>query len=515
MIEMTQAMARHSRDGASGERSRAVTAFLALALVLMVLTGCAAVGLDYSPIEPDAPEAWNSDLRDGLKADSPAVENLSKWWSTLNDPLLTQLIEQAVTGNLDLKEAKARVREARARRGISEAALFPIVDASGTYKRTRSSEHGLSGAGGGDPINDLYQAGFDAGWEIDVFGGIRRSVEAADADLGASEESLRDILVSLLAEVAINYVDARAYQTRLSVAEANIKAQEETYELVRSRHEAGLSDELALQQARYNLEDTKSQIPTLRAGMEAAKNRLAVLTGRPPRAVHAIMEERKPIPVTPITVAVGIPAETLRRRPDIRAAERQVAAQTARIGQAEADLYPKFNLVGSIGLESLDASDFFKAASGAWSFGPTIRWNIFDAGAIRKNIEVQTALRDQVLIGYESAVLAALEEVENALTAYGQEQLRRERLAKAEEAAERAVLLARDQYKAGLVDFSNVLDAERSLLSFQDQLAQSEGAVTSNLVTLYKALGGGWETLMPEGTPDLADGEPAAVPAAQ
>jgi len=287
-------------------------------------------------------------------------------------------------------------------------------------------------------------------------------------------------------------VEARTYQATLAVAEANLKAQQETYQLTRWRYEAGLSDELAVDQARYNLESTRSQIPTLRTGLEGAKNRLAVLAGEPPGTVHGELAESRPIPVIPLEVAIGVPADALRHRPDVRQAERELAAQTARIGVATADLYPKFTLKGSIGLEALSLGNLISTGSRAFSIGPRITWPIFDAGAIRQNIEVQSALQEQALIQYEAVVLSALEEVENALVAYANEQVRRQSLLEAAQAAEQTVNLARTRYASGLIDFQVVLDAERSLLSLQSQLAESDGAVTSNLITLYKVLGGGW-----------------------
>jgi NodT family efflux transporter outer membrane factor (OMF) lipoprotein len=363
------------------------------------------------------------------------------------------------------------------------------VDATGSETRSKGSESSSSGSGA---TRTLYSLGFDAGWEVDIFGGVRRGVEAADADLAASREDLRDVLVTLISEVALNYLDVRTFQARLGVAEGNLAIQQQTYELIEARYQAGLGDELELQQARANLENTKAQIPALRSSLEEAKNRLAVLTGRPPGAVHDLLAARKPMPVIPPTVAVGVPAETLRQRPDIRRAERNLAAQTARIGEATADLYPKLRLAGSIGLESLKSADLLKSASETWNIGPSVSWNIFDAGAIRQNIEVQSALQEQFLLAYEAALLTALEEVENALTAYAEEQLRRQRLLAAAEAARQAESLAENQYHAGLVDFNTVLDAQRTLLTFEDQLAVSDGAVTANLVRLYKALGGGW-----------------------
>jgi len=452
-------------------------------LSFMILAGCAAVGPDYVVPDENLPPAWHTELGQGLSAETVDPQHLAEWWKILGDPVLTGLVEQAVANNLDLKQATAKLREARARRDISRTGLFPLLDASGSAGRSKSS--------GGSPRSS-YAVGFDAGWEIDVFGGVRRGVEAAQADLAANREELRDVLVSLAAEVALNYLDVRTFQERLATAEKNLNIQQETFDLATWRQEAGLSDELALQQARYNLESTRAQVPTLRVGLEEAKNRMAVLTGKIPGSLHKLLEETRPIPVIPPTVAVGVPAETLRHRPDIRRAERNLAAQTARIGVAVADLYPKFRLTGTIGLESLKSSDLFKAASKTWSFGPSVSWNIFDADAIRGNIEVQSAIQEQYLYAYEAAVLNGLEEVENGLTAYIEEQLHHERLAAAVEAARRAESLASQQYGAGLVDFNTVLEAQRSLLSFEDQLTQSDGAVTANLVRLYKALGGGW-----------------------
>jgi multidrug efflux system outer membrane protein len=461
-------------------------------LSILILAGCAMVGPNYVPPDTPVSPTWHSQLKGGLMTEEMDPKILAGWWATLNDPELSNLIDRAVAGNLDLKKAWARVREARARRGLAKSDLFPTLDAAGSATWSRSSKDTVTGK-----TSDLYSASFDAGWELDIFGGVRRSVEAAEADLGAKQEDLHDVLVSLLAEVAVNYLDVRTFQVRLAVAEANLEAQSETYQLAQWRYEAGLSDELTVQQARYNLENTRSQIPTLRTGLEEAMNRIAVLLGEQPGKLHAELEKREPIPVTPLNVAVGVPADLLRRRPDVRQAERQLAAQTARIGVATADLYPKFTLSGSIGLEALSLNNL---SSGIWTLsgGPRISWAIFKAGAIRQNIEVQSALQEQYLIAYETAVLSALEEVENALVAYAEEQQRRQSLSEATQAAQKAVELAQHKYQAGLTDFSNVLDAQRSLLSFQDQLAQSDGTVTSNLVRLYKALGGGWTSMAPD-----------------
>ena len=482
----------------SDDEGRFHFSVLTVVIIGLVLTGCM-VGPDYTRVAPDAPPKWHTEPSGGLTAGKLKPETLAHWWTTLQDPQLSGLVERALKGNLDLKNAQARIRQARALRGISRASLFPTLDAAGSAARHRGSKN----VARGEQINlysNLYSAGFDAGWELDIFGGIRRSVEAAQANLEATQEDLHHVLVSLLAEVALNYVEVRTFQTRLAVIKANIKTQQDSYDLNQSRYQAGLINELAVQESLRILENSRSQIPTLETGLEATKNRLTVLLGEQAGMLTRELAAKQPIPALPPTVAVGIPAETLRQRPDIRRAERNLAAQTARIGVATAELYPKFHLIGSVGLESVTFSDFNEWASRIWSIGgPGVSWNIFRGGAIRQNIKVQTALQEQALIQYESAVLKALEEVENALVAYAKEQRRRESLTKAAIAAQRAAVLAQDVYQAGLADFNIVLDAQRALLIVQDQLAQSEGAVTSNLVRLYKALGGGWKSWNPDG----------------
>jgi NodT family efflux transporter outer membrane factor (OMF) lipoprotein len=468
---------------------------LAAVATALILAGCAMVGPDYTAVAPDAPDSWHTEMADGLVAAPPAPETMARWWEVFSDPELEALEKRAVSGNLGLKEARARVREARALRGISRARLFPTLDAGAAVSRQRSSENSDTGRGGAGGESDLYNAGFDAGWELDVFGGLRRTVEAAQANLEASQESLHDVLVSLMAEVALNYLDVRTFQARLVAVRKNVAAQQKTYDLNHSRYQAGLINELAVQESLRILESSRAAIPGLETGLEAAKNRLAVLLGEKPGALHPELATQRPIPVPPVTISVGVPAAALRRRPDIRRAERELAARTARIGAATADLYPKFRLFGSIGLESIDSGKWLEWASRTWHIGPSVSWNVFDGGAIRQNIKVQGARQEQALIRYESAVLNALEEVENALVAYVKEQRRRASLIKAETAARQADLLARDQFNTGLVPFNNVLDAQRALVLLEDKRAQSEGAVTANLVRLYKALGGGWEPL--------------------
>ncbi len=471
----------------------------------LALTGCAAVGPDYVP--PDtAGTSWHTSLEGGLTAEEISPQALAQWWTTFDDAQLSSLIERAVAGNLDLKDAWARIRQARANRLIARADIFPTLNLAASDTWTRTSEETGTGR-----TNQLYSASFDSGWEIDVFGGVRRSIEAAEASLQATQEDLHDVLVTLVAEVALNYIEVRTYQSRLAVVRENLDAQSETYQLTQWMFEGGLSDELAVEQAHYNLESTRSQIPALHTGLEEAMNRLAVLLGERPGEVREELDESRPIPLTSPKIAIGMPADMMRRRPDIRRAERELAAQTARVGIATADLYPRFRLTGYIGVDAVSFNKLVSNASSAddWTLsgGPGISWAVFDAGAIRQNIEVQSALQEQALIQYEATILIALEEVENAIVAYADEQYKNDNLREASRAAQRAVELAKQQYEAGLTDFSNVLDAQRSLLSFQDQLAQSAGTVTSNLVRLYKALGGGWTSFASEENKKLFAGE--------
>lgn len=462
--------------------------WLCVALGVVTLAGCR-MGPDYVRPDTPVPEVWSSDLTRGLTSETMDPNVLASWWTTLGDPVLSRLIELAVEGNLDIATARSRVRQARAQRQIVQGGLLPGFNAGVSATSSRVDRRN-----GFDTSGQVYSASLDAGWELDLFGGVRRSVEAATANLESVEAGLSDVLVSLLAETALNYVDVRTYQSRLASAEASLKVQEDTYQLVLWRLEAGLGDELAAQQARYNLENTRSQIPGLRTGLQQAKNRLAVLLGRTPGALNAELETPAPVPVPSREIAVGVPAEVVRRRPDVRQAERELAAQTARVGAAVCDLYPQLRLNGSVGIETLSLRE--PAASRTWtaSGGPRLSWAIFDP-TVRPNIEVQSALQEQALIQYRAVILSSLEEVENTMIAYVQEQQRRENLRAAADAAQAAAELAQFEYQAGLRDFSDVLDAERSLLSFQDQLRQSEGVVVANVIRLYKALGGGWTSM--------------------
>ncbi len=464
------------------------TACPAIILVLILMSGCAAVGPEFQAPKLSGPDTWHTKMAGGLAVSETTPDDQGAWWQVFQDPLLTRLIENAAAGNLDLQNAVVRIQEARALYGISQAGDYPVLDSTGLIQRRQTSEETGTGRTSG-----FYHAGFDAAWELDLFGGVQRSQEAALAEMETRQEAMAGVLVSLQAEVALNYLELRTFQERLVAARGNLEVQKETYEINLSRFNAGLIGELPVHQSQYILEQTRSQIPLLQDGLGRTANRLAVLVGKPPGALHEDLAETRPIPRIPLEVAMGIPAGTLRQRPDIRRAERALARETALVGVAMADLYPRFHLTGTFGLEALSAGNFFNSSSRFWGIGPRVSWRLFDGGRIRQAVAAQSARQEQAMIDYQAALLTAREEIENAILAFAKEQLRRDSLVKATAAARNADRIARDQYQAGLVDFSNVLDAQRSLLSFEDQLAQSRGAVSANLVRLYKAMGGGWQ----------------------
>ena len=348
--------------------------------------------------------------------------------------------------------------------------------------------------GGANLDQNFYQSGFDANWEIDVFGGVRRSVEAADATIEATVEDRRDVLVTLLGEVARNYIDLRGFQRQLAVARANLKTQQDTLELTQVRFQAGLASDLDVAQQEAQVNTTASQIPTLESGLKQAAYALDVLLGSQPGALWGELAKDAEIPSLPPEVLVGLPSDLLRRRPDVRRAERQLAAATAQVGAAMADLFPKFSLTGIAGLQSVSASDWFTRGSRFWSIGPTISWPVFDAGRIRANIEIRNAQQEQALTQYEKSILSAFQDVETALVNYANEQVRYRSLTDAVAANRRAVTMANELYIRGLNDFLNVLDTQRSLYVTESALTQSQATMATNLVALYKALGGGWES---------------------
>jgi len=468
-------------------------------IFLVFLPGCV-VGPDYRTPVVATPPAWHTELSGGLKNSGDESARLARWWQTLGDPLLSALVEEAAANNLDLKLAGARLRESRARRGVTAADRMPTVNAGVGAGRNRSSAEMGTGA---SRTSDTFTTQFDASWEMDLFGGKRRALEAASATAEASQENIRDVQVSLLAEVVLAYIGIRSYQAQIDSTAATIASLAETEQIAGWRFQAGLVNQLDVEQARLNLEQTRAQLPTLLGNLEQSKNNLALLLGRTGDVLKEL-QVTTPIPVVPAEVAIGVPAETLRRRPDIRRAERQLAAATAQIGEAEAARYPDLTLSGTLGLQTASVGNLLNTGAFMYSLAANTAATIFDGGRLKQKVEIQNALQEQALISYQSAVQGALRDVENALVAYAEEQNRRSRLQDAVQSAQNAEDLARNQYAAGLIDFVTVLDTQRSLLSLQQQLIVSEAAVTSNLARLYKALGGGWSHNSPHVTTTLS-----------
>lgn len=543
---------------------------LAWALPIGLLAaGACTVGPNYVKPETQTPEGWSSLDPQAIATQpagpttqpSPQPADAATWWKELSDPTLDSLINRAIESNLTLKVATARVREARAFRTSVAADLWPQIASSGSYRYSGASQNtgpkssdpsvlkdarntaittaaqGLIAGQGIDPAtvassaanravtgvisnkladdgqshrgSNLFQAGFDASWEIDVFGGIRRGVEAAEAEIQAAVEDERSVLVSLIAEVALNYVELRGFQRRLEIALDNIEIQRNSLALTEQRFGAGFAAGLDVAQARSQLASTTSQVPALMDAIRRSIYQLSVLLGQTPDALVAELEQAAPIPANPPDVPIGLPSDLLRRRPDIRFAERQLAAATARIGEATADLFPRFSLNGSFGLASRNINNLVKRDSILWSVGPAVSWPVFQGGRILANIEIQNAVQEQAFATYQQTVLTAFQEVETALSAYQNEQVRRQSLAQAVEASETSAKLSKDLYAQGLAEFLNVIDSQRALYATQDALVQSDTAVITDLIALYKALGGGWDA------PDFPATQPAETALAQ
>jgi outer membrane protein, multidrug efflux system len=465
-----------------------------LAGLMLGLPGCL-VGPDWEAPKTEMPgefgDVRHTQAEDATAASQPSRANsspadLKAWWDKLKDPALSQLVQEAIDANIDLKLAESRLRQSRAERGVVAADFWPSVNADGSYQRTKVS----GGPSGGQ---DQFQAGFDAAWEIDVFGGVRRNIEASEAEIIAAVEDRRDVLVSVTAEVALNYIALRTYQRQLDIARENLKTQERSVNLTEVKRKAGLISALDVANAQSLVATTKAQIPSFEAQVRQTIHALGVLLGKDPQALSEQLLVAGPIPHVPADVAVGLPSDLLKRRPDIRRSEAQFHAATARIGVATADLFPKFTLTGSLGLQADRLASMGNLSSSFWSVGPAVTWNIFNAGKITSNIEANKALAEQAYLVYRQTVLVSLREVGDSLVAYANEQDRRTALAQAVAANEKAVDLSSKLYAIGETDFLNVLNAQRSLLSSQDALAQSDRLVAANLVSLYKALGGGWE----------------------
>lgn len=469
--------------------------------LLLFATACA-VGPDYEEPRVELPASWRQPAGSGLAAGAPVD---GPFWRQLGDPLLDQLVEQALVQNLDLRASFARLMAARALRGAAQADYGPRLDGRGSYEYRRESRNTPFGAF--IPRTDIHTIAVDATWELDLWGRVRRSVEAATADLDASAADVRGAALTVATEVVATYVDLRAAQQRFAIARANLELQEQTLGLVQARAEAGLVVERDVAQATTNVESTRSRLPMLEAEAIAAQNRLAVLLGRAPGDLPMDLATTGPLPTLPVSVAVGLPADLLRRRPDVQAAERRFAAEVARIGVTEAERYPRFSLGGTLGLSANSANMVFDSGSDLSAFGPSLQWNLFDSGRLRQRVQALTATAEAAQIAWEQTVLLALEEAENAMTRFVREQSRRSSLQRAAAEAARAVELAQSQYRAGLSDFQAVIDSERTVATIQDDLVNSEAAVAGSLVAIWKALGG---DLVPS-TPTASTGGSSVV----
>ena len=493
-------------------KSMRLLALAGCALTLAV-TGCKgwwAVGPDYKepeikPAEVPLPDAGypttnkteTGEFKAAATNEDPrteiSAESIQAWWTQFNDDVLTNLVVTAVSNNLSFLMAQERLVQARWTLVGSAADFLPSITMDGSY--TRSGAHGFTSSRGGSGSayhGDHWSSGFDASWEIDVFGGKRRSFEQAEAQLDATAYTVADAWVSLTAEIASDYVELRTVQERLRVARANLKLQSETYEILKSRLDSGIGDELAVKQAKYNVEQTRASIPNLLASEEQYKNAIAILAGTMPGVLHDAL---RPLPardwlIAPQRVA-AIPLDVIRRRPDVRAAERSLAAQVAAVGVAESQLFPKFYINGSIGLDSIDANKFFRREAFMGSIGPSFRWPLFQGGNLIAAMKSAESKMAESALQYELAVQNAYGEARNAYSSYTQEYHRYQSLQDAVKAAQEAVNISQDLYKNGLKDFNNVLDAQRSLLTLEESLTISRGKITTNLIALYKALGGG------------------------
>jgi NodT family efflux transporter outer membrane factor (OMF) lipoprotein len=455
-----------------------------LCWLLLSLPGCT-VGPDFTAPHSQVPVQWSSSPATPCSAAEDA--ELASWWAVFQDATLTSLVERALASNLDLQLAAARIRQARAARGVAAAGFGPTLQAAAEFQRRRSSSEVR-----GSPTVNQYQAGFDAGWEIDIFGAVRRAVEAADADIAAATESRRDLWVSLAGEVAVTYVDLRTLQRRIAIAQRNLDAQRHSVALTRQRFEAGFASRLDVVNAAAQAAATAAQVPLLEDAARQAIHAIGVLLGAEPGALTHELATEGTIPEALPSLAMGIPSELLRRRPDIRRAEAEIHAATARIGVASAELFPRLSIGGSVGVQANTPQNLWEPFSRFWSLGPSVSWPLFTMGRTRAAVEVQQALQEQSLIAYRQVVLSALREVEDALSAARSEQQRHDDLVVAVDSNRQAVELATALYTAGQADFLNVLGAQRALYAAEDALAQNRRALSAQHIALYKALGGGW-----------------------
>ncbi len=500
---------------------RTLTVLLGLASAT-ALSGCT-VGPNFKQPGWASPVSWFSGPKEAVRQ-PPSIPVAAPvdvtWWRLFRDPVLTGLEQRVAAENLDIKVAGIRMAESRAQLGFARSSQFPTLAANSSYVRQQASNNGLfavipsaAGATGASGLFgnsaggvrgtglapfDLFQGGFDASWEVDLWGGVRRSIESASASSEASTEAKRSALLSSLAEVARDYIQLRGVQTQLQIARDNVRTARQSLSLTQQRAAGGVTTDLDVANASAQLRTTLAQIPTLQQQEAQLVNALSLLLGKPPNALRAELATARPIPPVPPRVPVGVPSELARRRPDIRQAEAQLHAATADIGVAQANFYPSLNLTGSFGLQALQFGKTFDIHSKQYAVGPGLTIPIFQGGQLRSTLQLREAQQQEAAINFQRTVLRAWHDVDNALTAYQAEQTRRDELVNAVSDDRRALTLAQSRYQQGVADFLTVLVSQSSLLGAQQQLADSTTTVSLDLVALYAALGGGWQADMPE-----------------
>jgi NodT family efflux transporter outer membrane factor (OMF) lipoprotein len=468
-----------------------------LLAILVACSGCL-VGPDYDPPTVPAPTEWHQQLDEAYQTDQADV---GAWWTLLNDPVLDTLIECSVDSNLDVYAALTRIWQARTQICIATSDGLGRIEGTGSFTRSLQSLNaiGAGGFGGGGAVSflleerNIYALGFNTAWEPDVWGRVFRRVEAAEANTGEFVEAFRDALVMLYGDIASTYIEIRTVQERLEYAKRNVQIQTRALELVKSRVEGGISPVLEEYQAESNLAATESVIPPLNSRLQRALNRLAVLAGEYPGTLHDCFSTVLPIPDVPAELPLVLPCNVIRQRPDIRQAERVLAARTAEVGVAISELYPRLRLGGTFGISSDGLTNLFDADSWGYSIGPSFIWPILNGGRIKCNIHATKFAVEEAVANYQQAVLRAMEEVENAIVTFNNEKTRKETLRRTVDSAERQLESVLELYRNDKTNFQNVLDSLRTLFNAQDALAESEGEVIQSLIVIYRALGGGWD----------------------
>ena len=480
------------------------------ALASLLTSGCYSVGPDFAPPDPllprtsffgkPQPQSPEEKAAAAVAAEPSGGPADAAWWRKFRDPTLTSLIDRVADANLDVMTATVRLGESRNQRGVAASAAFPAINGNASYQREVFSKNGvlsLVGPNVNIPPISVWQTGFDASWELDIWGHVRRQVEAADAQIETAEYQRRDVLVSAFAELARDYVDLRGAQAQIGIANDNLKSATEILELTRTRADKGLTSGLDVENAAALVENIRAQLPSLENQVDADVNAISLILDERPGALKGELARVKAVPPTPPRAPLGVPSELARRRPDIRAAEAQLHAATADVGVAVADFYPSVKLNGNLELNALDLKNLWQGSSLQYQFGPSVSLPIFEGGRLKSTLELRTNQEEEAAIAYHKTVLQAWHDIVNALNAYSFEQRRRDSLNAQVGHAREALSLSRTRYNNGVTDFITVLDAERTLLQAQQQLEQSTTNVSTDFIQLYKALGGGWQQTFP------------------